>query len=93
MFYAHVQRLVEFKTIPLIFMRNMTIPLGCLESKQGNRLVIYSPHYTVSAFQKACEKGPALASNDGKHTTDSLDTLFLKVAGLFPLVLVDKPTP
>lgn len=48
-------------------MRNMTVPLGCLKSKQGNRLVIYSPHYTFSAFQKALEKGPTSARSNCKH--------------------------
>lgn len=74
-------------------MRNMTVPLGCLKSKQGNRLVIYSPHYTFSAFQKALEKGPASARSNCKHTTDSLDMLFLNAAGLFPLALAEKPPP
>lgn len=74
-------------------MRNITVPLGCLRSKQGNRLVIYSPHYTYSAFQKALEKGPMSARSDCKHTTDSLDTLFLNAAGHFPLALAEKPTP
>lgn len=71
----------------------MTVPLGCLKSKQGNHLVIYSPHYTYSAFQKALEKGPTSARSDCKHTTDSLDTLFLNAAGFFPLALTEKPTP
>lgn len=71
----------------------MTIPLECLKSKQGNRLVIYRPHYAFSAFQKALEKGPTSARSDCKHTTDSLDTLFLNAAGLFPLALMEKPTP
>lgn len=71
-------------------MRNMTVPLGCLKSKQGNSLVIYSPHYTFSAFQKALEKRPVSARSDCKHPTDSLDTLFLNTAGLSPLALAKK---
>lgn len=81
---------MEFRTIPPIFMRNMTVPLGCLKSKQGNSLVIYSPHYTFSAFQKALEKRPVSARSDCKHPTDSPDTLFLNTAGLSPLALAKK---
>lgn len=93
MFCTHRQRPMEFKNDPTDFYENMTVPLECLKSKQGNRLVIYRPHYTFSAFQKASEKGPASARSDCKHTTDSIDTLFLNAVGLFPLALTEKPTP
>lgn len=71
----------------------MTVPLGSLESKQGNGLVIYSSHYTFSAFQKALEKGPVVARSNCKQVPDSSDTLFLNTARLFPLALAEKPTP
>lgn len=84
---------MELKMIPLSFMRNRTVPLGCLKSKQGNCLVIYSPHYTLSAFQEGVREGPMSTRSSCKHPTDSLDTLFSNAAGLSPLALAKKPTP
>lgn len=84
---------MEFKNRPTDFYEKHDFPPECLKSKQGNRLVIYRPHYTLSAVQKALERGPKSARSDCKHTADSLDTLFLNAAGLFPLALTEKPTP
>lgn len=84
---------MEFKTIPLSFMRNRTVPLGCLKSKQGNCLVIYSPHYTFSAFQEGIREGPMSTRSNCKHPTDSLDTLFSNAAGLSPLALAKSQLP
>lgn len=79
---------MEFPNGPTdIFMRNTTVPLGCLESKQGSRLVIYR-----SVFQKALASG-GLHLGYYKHTADSLDTLLLNAERLLPLALAEEPPP
>lgn len=84
---------MEFPNGPTdIFMRNTTVPLGCLESKQGSRLVIYRSRCTCSVFQKALASG-GLHLGYYKHTADSLDTLLLNAAGLLPLALAGEPPP
>lgn len=82
------------KTIPLIFNEKHDCPSWV--SQANTRQLLLSdliPTTHFPAFQKALEKGPTSTSNDCKHTTDSLDTLFLNAAGLFPLALAEEPTP
>lgn len=93
MFCTHIQRLMEFKNDPTDFYEKHDCSSWVSQVKTRQSSVIYSPHYTFSAFQKALEKGPTSARSDCKHSTDGLDTLFLNAAGLFPLALAEKPTP
>lgn len=94
MFCTHIQERMESKNHPTDFYEKHDCPSWV--SQANTRQLLLSdliPTTHFPAFQKALEKGPTSTSNDCKHTTDSLDTLFLNAAGLFPLALAEEPTP
>lgn len=65
-------------------MRNTTVPLGCLESKQGNHLVIYHPKFSLP---KGIRERASLHPSDWKHHRQLGHFAFKRSRSYFPVGL------